>query len=115
VGVVDEGLLSIFFYLSFLQFYLLLFLNLVHVVFSLDSSLLSQSRGFFLELPLSGLLEIGLDPLSLGLFQLFSFSGTSLALFESSLCSECINFGLSISCFLLKLSESLDLTLFLLP
>ena len=114
MGVIDEGLLSVLLDLSLLQLDLLLLLNLVHVVFSLDASLLSQSRGLLLELLLSSFLEISLDALSLGLLELFSFSGLSLALLEGSLSSESINFSLSVSSFFLELSETLDFSFFLL-
>lgn len=114
VRVVNECLLSVLLDLSLLEFHLLLFLDLVHVVLSLDSGLLSEGRSFLLELLLSSLLEIGLNALSLGLLQLFSFSGVSFALFEGSLGPESINLSLSISSLLLKLPKSLDLSFLLL-
>ena len=112
-GVIDLSLLSIFFDLSFLQLDLFLFLDLVHVVLSFDTSLLSQGRSFFRELLLSCLFEISLNSLPLGLLKLFSFSCLSLALFKGSLGSQGINFGLSVSCLLLKLTKSLDFSFLL--
>lgn len=113
VGVIDEGLLSVLLDLSLLQLDLLLLLNLVHVVLSLNASLLSQGRGLLLELLLSGLLEISLDALSLGLLKLFSFSGLSLALLKGSLGPKSIDFSLSIRSLFLELSETLDFSFFL--
>lgn len=110
--MVNESLFSVLLNLSFLELNLLLFLDLVHIVFSLDSSLLSQGSGFLLELLLSCFLQVSLDPLSLSLLQLFSFSGISLALFKGSLCPKSIDFSLSISSLFLEFSESLDFTLF---
>ena len=112
IRVINECLLSILFDFSLLQLDLLLLLNLVHVVLSFYSSLLGQGRGFLLELLLSCLLEVSLDTLSLGLFKLFSFSSLSFSLFEGSLCSQSIDFSLSIGSFLLELSKSLDLSFF---
>ena len=108
----NERLFSIFFDFPFLQLDLFLFLDLVHVVFSLDASLLGQGRGFFLELFLSGFFEIGLDSLPLGLFKLFSFSRLSLTLLKGSLCSQSIDFSLSVSSLFLELSQTLDLSFF---
>lgn len=111
--MVNQSLLSILLNLSLLEFYLLLFLDLMHVVLSLNSSLFSQSRGFLLELLLSSFLKISLNSLSLGLLKLFSFSCLSLTLLEGSLSSKSINFSLSISSLLLQFSQSLNFTLFL--
>ena len=92
---------------------LFLLLDLVHVVLSFNSGLLCERRLLLSKLLLSGKLEIGLDALSLLLLESFAFSGLSLTLLESSLCSEGIDFGLSIGSFLLELSESLDFSFFL--
>ena len=102
--VFDEGLLSVFFDLPFLQLDLLLLLDLVHVVFSFDTSLLCKSSSLLRELLLSGFFEVSLNSYPLCLLELFSFSGLSLALLESSLGSQSINFSLSISCLLLEFS-----------
>ena len=83
----------------------------MHVVLSFDSCLFSQSSSFFLELFLSSNLHIGLNSLSLGCFELFSFSGHSFTLLKSSLGSESIDLSLSIGSLFLELSESLDFTL----
>lgn len=98
-----------------MKFYLLLFLDLVHVVLPLHSSLLSQGRRLLLELLLSGLLEIGLNALSLRLLELFSLSGASLALLEGPLGPQGVDLGLSVRRLLLQLAEPLDLALLLLP
>jgi len=111
-GVFDEGLLSIFFDLPFLQLDLLLLLDLVHVVFSLYTSLLGKGGCLLRELLLSSLFEISLDSLPLGLFKLFSFSGLSLALLKGSLGPQSINLGLSVSSLFLELSQTLDFPLF---
>ena len=111
VGVLDESLLSVLFDLSLLELYLLLLLDLMHVVLSLDSGLLGEGGGLLLELLLPGLLEVGLDALSLRLLQLFSFSSLSLSFLEGSLCSEGINLSLPVGSLLLKLPKSLDFPL----
>lgn len=111
-GVFDEGLLSIFFDLPFLQLDLLLLLDLMHVVFSLYTSLLCKGGCLFRELLLSSLFEVSLDSLPLGLFKLFSFSGLSLALLKGSLGSQSINLGLSVSSLFLELTQTLDFPLF---
>jgi len=84
----------------------------MHVIFSFNSCLFSQSRCFFLELFLSSDLHIGLNSLSLCCLELFSFSGISLTFLECSLGSQSINFSLSISSLLLKFSKSLNFALF---
>lgn len=104
VRMFNERLFSIFFDFPFLQLDLFLFLDLVHVVFSLDASLLGQGRGFFLELFLSCFFKIGLDSLPLGLFKLFSFSRLSLTLLKGSLCSQSVDFSLSVSSLFLEFS-----------
>jgi len=114
VRVFDEGLLSIFFDLPLLQLDLLLLLDLVHVVFSFDASLLSKGRSLLRELLLSSFFEVSLDSHPLCLLELFSFSGLSLALLESSLGSQSVDFSLSISCLLLEFSQTLSLPLLLL-
>lgn len=111
--VVHEGGFLLLLNLSLLLFDLLLLLDLDHVVLSLDSSLLSQGLLFLGELNLSGHLEIGCDSLSLLVLKSFSFSSLSFSLFEGSLGSKSINFGLSVGSFLLEFSKSLDFSLLL--
>ena len=67
LGVVDKSLLLLFFDLPFLLFNLLLLLDLIHVVFSLNSGLISKVCLLLRELSLSSDFEIGLDSFSLGL------------------------------------------------
>jgi hypothetical protein len=54
-----------------------------------------------LELDLSGNLKVSLDSLFLLVLESFSFSGLSLAFFESSLGSQGVDLSLSISSFFL--------------
>ena len=111
--MVHQSILLLLLDLALLLLNLFLLLNLEHVVLSLDSSLLSQRVLLFGELLLSGNLKVSLDPHPLLVLESFSLPGLSLTLLEGSLGSECVNFGLSISCLLLELSESLDLSLLL--
>jgi hypothetical protein len=104
LGMVDKSLLFLFFNLSFLLFNLLLLLDLIHVVLSLNSGLISKVCLLLRELSLSSNFEISLDSFSLCLFQSLSFSGLSLTFFKSSLGSKCINFSLSVSSLLLEFS-----------
>ena len=103
---------SILLNFSFLELNLFLLLNLMHVIFSFNPCLFSQSRCFFLELFLSSDLHIGLNSLSLCCLELFSFSGISLTFLEFSLGSQSINFSLSISSFFLQFSKSLNFSFF---
>ena len=111
--MIDQGLPLLLLHLLLLGFNLLLLLDLSHVVFSLDPGLLSEGLLSLGELLLASHLEIGCDTLSLLLLEAFSLSGLSLAFLESPLGSQGINLGLSVSCFLLKLSESLDFSFLL--
>ena len=112
LGMFNEGILLLFFNLSFLLLDLLLFLNLVHVIFPLDSGLFGETGLFFRELPLSGNLKISLNPHSLLVLESFTFSGLSFAFLESSLGPKSIDLSLSISSFFLELSKSLDFLFF---
>lgn len=111
--MINKSLALILLNLALLLFNLLLFLNLAHVVLTLNTSLLSQVDLLLLELSLSSLLKICSDSLSLLMLELFSKTCLSFTFFECTLSSQSINFSLSIGGFLLKLSELLDLTLFL--
>ena len=102
--VVDKGILLLLFDQSFLSFNLFLLLNLGHVVLSLDSSLLCKTGLFLIELDLSSNLKVSLDSLSLLVLESFSFSGLSLALFESSLGPQGVDLSLSVGRLLLQLS-----------
>lgn len=112
--MVYKGVALFFLNFLFLSFDLLLFLDLVHVVFALNTGLFGKSRLLFSKLAVSCNFEVGLDSLSLDLLESFSFSGLSITLFESSLGSEGVDFSLSISSLFLELSQALDLTLLLL-
>ena len=65
LGMFNEGILLLFFNLSFLLLDLLLLLDLIHVIFPLNSGLFGETLLFFSELLLSGNLKISLDSLSL--------------------------------------------------
>ena len=110
--VVDQCLSLLFLDFLFLGLDLLLLLNLVHVVFSLNASLLGQTGLLFRELPLTSQLEVSLNSLSLLVLKSLSLSGLSLTLFESALGSKSIDFCLSISCLLLEFSQPLNFTFF---
>jgi len=114
LGVLYQGIFLLLFDLSLLLFNLLLLLDLIHVVFSFDSCLLSKAQLLLAELFLSSYLEVGLDSHSLLSFQSFPLSGLSLAFLESSLSTKSVNLSLSISGLFLKLSKSLNFLLFFL-
>lgn len=100
-GVINKSLSLLFFNFLFLSFILLLSLNLVHVILSLNSSLFSESGLLLRELLLSSLFKISHYAKSLLVLKLLSFSSLSLTFLESSLGSKSINFCLSISSLLL--------------
>ena len=110
--MINESLFFAFFNFLFLHFCLLLFLDLVHVILSLYSSLFTKTRLFFCELFLSGDFEISLNSLSFGLFKSLSFSSLSFTFFKCSFGSQSINFSLSISSFFLQFSKSLNFSFF---
>ena len=83
--VIDEGLLLLLLDLLLLGLNLPLLLNLSHVVFSLDTSLVGETLLLLRELPLPGNFQVSLDSLSLELLESFSFSRLSLTLLESPL------------------------------
>ena len=112
LGMFNEGILLLFFNLSFLLLDLLLLLDLIHVIFPLDSGLFGETGLLFRELLLSGNLKISLDSLSLLVLESFTFSGLSLSFLESSLGPKSINLSLSISSFFLELSKSLNFLFF---
>mmetsp|Transcript_1964 Transcript_1964/g.2908 ORF Transcript_1964/g.2908 Transcript_1964/m.2908 type:complete len:345 (+) Transcript_1964:237-1271(+) len=106
--------LSLFLFdLLFLGFSLLLLLNLGHVVLSFNAGLVSQAALLLRELLLASHLQVSLDALALLLLEAFALTGLAFTLFEGSLGSKGVDFGLSVSGLLLKLSEPLDLTLLL--
>mgnify|MGYP000212233349 CR=1 FL=1 len=111
--MVHEGRFLLLLNFSFLLLDLLLLLDLKHVILTLDSCLLSEGLLLLGELFLSSDLEVSLDPLPLLVFESFSLPGLSLTLLEGSLGAKSIDLSLSISGFLLELSKSLDLPLFL--
>lgn len=112
LGMFNEGILLLFFNLSFLLLDLLLLLDLIHVIFPLDSGLFGETGLLFRELLLSGNLKISLDSLSLLVLESFTFSGLSFSFLESSLGPKSINLSLSISSFFLELSKSLNFLFF---
>jgi len=112
LGMFNEGILLLFFNLSFLLLDLLLLLNLIHVIFPLDSGLFGETGLFFSELLLSGNLKISLDSLSLLVLESFTLSGLSFSFLESSLGPKSIDLSLSISSFFLELSKSLNFLFF---
>lgn len=112
LGMFNEGILLLFFNLSFLLLDLLLLLDLIHVIFPLDSGLFGETGLLFRELLLSGNLKISLNSLSLLVLESFTFSGLSLSFLESSLGPKSINLSLSISSFFLELSKSLNFLFF---
>ena len=112
LGMFNERILLLFFNLSFLLLDLLLLLNLIHVIFPLDSGLFGETGLFFRELLLSGNLKISLDSLSLLVLESFTLSGLSFSFLESSLGAKSIDLSLSISSFFLELSKSLNFLFF---
>ena len=112
LGMFNEGILLLFFNLSFLLLDLLLLLDLIHVIFPLDSGLFGETGLFLRELLLSGNLKISLDSLSLLVLESFTLSGLSFSFLESSLGPKSIDLSLSISSLFLELSESLDFLFF---
>jgi len=83
--VIDKGVLLLLFDPLFLGFNLLLLLDLVHVIFSLNSGLLSKRRLLLGELGLSCDLEISQDSLLFLVLESLPLSSLSLTLLESSL------------------------------
>ena len=103
-GVIDKSLSFFFFNFLLLCFNLLLLLDLIHVVFSLNSSLFSKTGLLLWELLLSSHFKISHDSLTLLVFKSLSFSSLSFTFLECSLSSKCIDLSLSISSLFLKLS-----------
>ena len=109
----SESGLSLSIELALIIFLLLLLLDDAEELISLSLGLGGHQDLFLNELPLSNLIQLNcLFALQLRLLNLFT-AGFTLAIFESSLGSECIDLTLTISCALLKLSETLDFELLL--
>ena len=97
----------------FVLFLHLLLLDDLQERITLSLSLLSQLDLVLQELLLTSLVELNSLDLSLKNPVLFGLSSLSLAFFISTFGSQCIDFALSISCLLLELTKTLNLSFLL--
>ena len=98
---------------SLVLFLHLLLLDDLQECITLGLCLLSQLDLVLQELLFTSLIELNSLDLSLENPVLFGLSSLSLALFISTFGSQCIDFALSISSLLLKLTKTLDLSFLL--
>ena len=98
---------------SLVLFFVLLLLDDLQERIALGLCLLSQLDLVLQELLLTSLVKLNSLDLSFKNPVLFGLSSLSLALFISTFGSQCIDFALSISCLLLELTKTLNLSFLL--